>query len=349
MEKINETIKNITKLDLEIGKKAEQRLDSLTKPVGSLGKLEKIAKKIVMIQNKSKISLKNKKIIIVAGDHGIAEDGVSAYPQEVTQQMMLNFLNGGAAINVFARHIDAKITIVDAGIKGELSPNENLIINKIGQGTKNISKEAAMSYDDAKESIKLGIRLVEEDGKETNIIGIGEMGIANTTSSSAISFVLTGEKIENLTGKGTGIDDAKLQNKINKIKEAIAVNKPDKNDPIDVLAKLGGFEIGVLTGVILGAAANRIPVVIDGFITSASALIASRLAPLSKEYMFGSHISTEPGHRVVIEDIGLMPLFNLNMRLGEGSGSALAISIIDAAVKMYNEMATFKEAGVSEK
>ncbi|MDO8885295.1 nicotinate-nucleotide--dimethylbenzimidazole phosphoribosyltransferase [Candidatus Oleimmundimicrobium sp.] len=327
---------------------AQKKLDSLTKPLGSLGVLEEIAKKIAGITGNPQPKIGKKAIIVMAGDHGVVKEGVSAFPQEVTPQMVYNFLNGGAGINVLAKHVGADVKVVDIGVAAPLEAS-GLISRKIKMGTDNMAKGPAMSKDEAIAAIEVGIDIAENAINEgATILGTGEMGIGNTTPSSAITAVFGKVLVEEIVGKGTGIDDDKLNQKINIIKEAIRVNEPDPTDAIDVLAKVGGLEIAGLAGVILGAAANQIPVVIDGFISGAAALVASKIAPESANYMIASHVSVEPGHKKVLELLGLKPMLFMDMRLGEGTGAALGINLVEAASKIINEMATFEGAGVSE-
>ncbi|MDI6902231.1 MAG: nicotinate-nucleotide--dimethylbenzimidazole phosphoribosyltransferase [Methanocellales archaeon] len=348
MQRIKETIDQIKPLDEDAMMLAKERLDFLTKPKESLGMLEDLAQKVVGITGNIVPKIKDKAIVTMAGDHGVVEEGVSTYPQEVTPQMVYNFIRGGAGINVLARHIGARVVVVDMGVAVDLEGHQDLINKKVGYGTKNIARGAAMSYEDAIKSIEAGIEVFEEELKRVDIIGIGDMGIGNTTPSSAIVAAITGEKAEKVTGKGTGIDDIVFENKVKVVKRALEVNKPDPFDAIDVLAKVGGFEIGGLAGVVLASARHRTPVVIDGFISSAGALIASELAPLARQYMIASHLSAEIGHKIILERMGLRPLFDLRMRLGEGTGAALGMSIVEAGVKILTEMATYADAGVSE-
>ena len=356
MDRIKETIEDIRALDSDAMEAASARQNTLTKPRGSLGVLESLSVKIAGITASYKPAVANKVIITMAGDHGVAAEGVSAYPVEVTAQMVYNFLHGGAAINVLARHIGARVVVVDMGVAAdiELEPVEHrsydFINRKIAYGTANMTKGPSMSYEDAERSIEAGIEVLEHEiEKGVDIVGVGDMGIGNTTPSSAITAFITGEPVANVTGRGTGLDDNGLANKIRVIEKALEVNNPNREDAIDILAKLGGFEIGGMAGVMLAAAAHRIPVVIDGFISGAAALIAYELSPKIRDYLIASHLSVEAGHRAVLNYIGLKPLFNLNMRLGEGTGAALGISIVDASCKILREMATFEEAGVSEK
>ncbi|UCD15201.1 MAG: nicotinate-nucleotide--dimethylbenzimidazole phosphoribosyltransferase [Candidatus Omnitrophota bacterium] len=352
MDRIKETIDRITDIDSSLMEKAQQHLDNLTKPQGSLGKLEDLAKLVVSITQKEAPSLKNKVIFTLAADHGVAAEGVSAFPQGVTAQMVYNFINEGAAINVLAKHVGAKVVVADVGVAEELKmQTAKLKIKKIGYGTKNIIAEPAMSREEGIKSIEAGIELFEEEyaNNGIDIVGTGEMGIANTTASSAICAVITGAPVEDVTGRGTGIDEAALSNKIKVIKKALGLRQPDSKDALDVLSKVGGFEIGGVAGIILAAASKKVPVVIDGFISAAAALIAYTLAPKVKKYMIAAHCSVEKGHRIILKHMGIEPLLDLNLRLGEGTGAALAMNIIEAGVKILNEMATFKDAGVSEK
>jgi nicotinate-nucleotide--dimethylbenzimidazole phosphoribosyltransferase len=284
MDKIEKVIKNIIAPDYKLMEKAQIGLNNLTKPQGSLGRLEELAKQIVGITRKENPQIKNKVIFTLAADHGVAEEKVSAYPQEVTAQMVYNFLSGGAGINVLAKHIGARVVVVDMGVAEDLKPHLKLIIKKTNYGTKNMAVGPAMTKAEAIKSIETGIEIAEDEIPQgIDIIGTGDMGIANTTASSAITAVFTQRKVEEVTGRGTGIDDGALENKIRVIKKAIALNRPNPNDPIDVLSKIGGFEIGGLSGIILAAAAKRIPVVIDGFISGAAALIAYHLEPKVKD------------------------------------------------------------------
>lgn len=350
MEKIKETILKIRPLDKEAMKKVRERLDNLTKPLGSLGRLEEIAERISGIRGQLTPVIKQKVIFTLAGDHGVVAEKVSAYPAEVTPQMVYNFVRGGAGINVLARHVGARVIVVDMGVATDLEPNPAIVNKKIAHGTQNIAKGPAMTYGQAIQSIKVGIELVENElSKGVDIIGGGDMGIGNTTSSSAITAAITGMAVEEVTGRGTGINDAMLKHKIKVIRQALKINQPNPKEPFDVLAKVGGFEIGGLVGIILAGAALRLPVVLDGFIVGAAGLIACTLAPQVKDYLFAAHCSVESGHKIILEKMGLKPLFDLGLRLGEGTGAALGISIIEAATKILNEMATFEEASVSKK
>ncbi len=350
MKKIKEVIAKIGEVDKSLMAKAQERLDNLTKPQGSLGRLEELAKLIVGITEKENPILKNKVIFTLAGDHGVTEEGVSAFPKEVTPQMVYNFLRGGAGINVLANHVGVRVRVVDAGIAIDLQLHPELIVKKIDYGTKNMTKGPAMTREEAIRSVEAGIEVFEEEfNKGIDIVGTGDMGIGNTTPSSAITAVFTGKSVEDVTGRGTGVNDSGLKNKIDIIKKALKVNKPDPKDAIDVLSKVGGFEIGGLAGIILVSASRRVPVVIDGFISGAAALIAYHLEPKVKDYMIAGHCSVESGHKIILDHIGIEPILDLNLRLGEGTGAALAMNIIDASLKIMTQMASFKSAGVSEK
>jgi nicotinate-nucleotide--dimethylbenzimidazole phosphoribosyltransferase len=354
MDKMRKIIAKIEKPDHSLAEAAQKRLDNLTKPQGSLGRLEELAKKMVEITGNANPSTKNKVIFTMAGDHGVAKEGVSAFPQEVTPQMVYNFIQGGAGINVLARHVGARVVVVDMGVNGKWQMAngkwQNFKDKKINFGTKNMAEGPAMTRGEAVKSIENGIELFEEElANGIDIVGTGDMGIGNTTASSAIAACFTGHPAEELTGRGTGIDDAALLNKIAVIEKALKINKPDRRDALDVLSKVGGFEIGGLTGIILAAASRRVPIVIDGFISGASALVAYQLEPKVKDYLIAAHCSVERGHQVVLDYIGLRALLDLNLRLGEGTGAALAMSLVEAGVKIMTEMATFESAGVAEK
>ncbi|MDY6834865.1 MAG: nicotinate-nucleotide--dimethylbenzimidazole phosphoribosyltransferase [Chloroflexota bacterium] len=342
-------LEQIQPLDKSAMAAAKKRQNSLTKPHGSLGRLEDLSIQIAGMTGNPLPKLEKKAVITMAGDHGVVAEGTSLYPQEVTPQMVYNFLDGGAAINVLGRHVGARVVVVDMGVAAGLPEHPEMVCKMIGLGTENMAKRPAMSRDQAADCIQMGIDVFEDElAKGLDIVGTGDMGIGNTTASSAVGAVITGEPVEAVTGRGTGLDDEGLAHKIDVIQQAIKVNKPDPNDAIDVLSKVGGFEIGGIAGVILGAAAHRIPVVIDGFISGAGALIAAGLCPLSREYMIPAHVSVEIGHQVILRHLGLDPLVSLNMRLGEGTGAALGISLAEASTKILAEMATFGEAGVTE-
>ncbi|MDO9465172.1 MAG: nicotinate-nucleotide--dimethylbenzimidazole phosphoribosyltransferase [bacterium] len=353
MDKIKQVISKIKPLDIKLMDEAQRKLDNLTKPRGSLGRLEEFAKQVVGITGSLKPEFRNKVIFTMAGDHGVVEEGVSAFPQEVTPQMVYNFLREGAGINVLARHVGAKVIVIDMGVAAEIrnpkSEIRNFMDKKVGFGTKNMTKGPAMTREEAVESIENGIEVFMERKKHgIDILGTGDMGIGNTTPSSAVIAAFSGIEVEKVTGRGTGISDEAFENKVRVIKKALDINKPDSKDPIDVLAKVGGFEIGGLCGCVLGAAASNTPVVIDGLISTAGALIAYELCPQVKDYIFAAHKSVEAGHQYMLSRMNLNPILDLNMRLGEGTGAALGISVIEAGIKILNEMATFEDAGVSE-
>lgn len=347
-DKLDRVLKSIGPLDSAAMAAAQKRQDDLTKPRGSLGRLEQLSVQIAGIQANATPRIVHKAIVTMAADHGVVQEGVSLYPQEVTRQMVLNFLNGGAGINVLAKHIGARNIIVDMGVIGGFEPVPGLICKMIDFGTKDMAQGSAMTHPQAIDTLEAGIDIVnQEEKKGLDIIGTGDMGIGNTTASSAIFAAISKLPVDRITGRGTGIDDLQLKGKIETIDKALAVNRPDPDNAIDVLAKVGGFEIGGLAGVILAAASKRIPIVIDGFISGAASLIAAGLSPQVKDYFVASHCSVEPGHHLMLEYLGLSPLMDLNMRLGEGTGAALGIFMAEAAVKILNEMATFTEAGVS--
>jgi len=348
MTELQEALRRIESLDEGAMQAARHRQDALTKPLGSLGLLEELAIKVAGITGKAAPRLEHKVIITMAADHGVTAEGVSLYPQEVTAQMVHNFLRGGAGINVLARHIGARVVVVDMGVAVPLTPHPNLVERKIAYGTANMARGPAMTRSQAICSLEAGIEVVEmERARGVDIVGTGDMGIGNTTASSAIAAALTQRPVAELTGRGTGLSDEMVLRKAKVITQALALNKPNPEDPLDVLAKVGGFEIGGIAGVILSAAAGRVPVVLDGFISGAGALIAASLQPKVKPYLIAAHCSAERGHRAVLESLGLSPLLNLNLRLGEGTGAALGMSLVEAAVRLLNEMATFEEAGVS--
>jgi nicotinate-nucleotide--dimethylbenzimidazole phosphoribosyltransferase len=348
MTLLADTISRISPLDDSLCSAAQARLDNLTKPVGSLGRLEEFARRCVAVSGDAMPPLPRKAIFTFAGDHGVTDEGVSAFPKAVTQQMVLNFLRGGAAINVLARHAGADVAVIDIGVDYDFGPIEGLLGKKVLRGTRNFTKGPAMTREEAVRCIEVGIGLANEYAAQGYaLFGTGEMGIGNTTPSSAIVTVMTGITAAAVTGRGTGISDAALDNKIRVIEAGIRLNAPDPEDALDVLAKVGGAEIGGIAGLILGAAANRIPVVIDGFISTAGALIAYGIEPKTRDYMFAAHSSVEIGHRAMLEKIGLQPILDLNLRLGEGTGAALAMMLIEGGLKIYREMATFGEAGVS--
>ncbi len=345
---IKEKLSRIKPVREELYITAQRRLDNLTKPPGSLGRLEEFARRLVAIYDSEMPDMPRKVVFTFAGDHGVAEEGVSAYPPEVTRQMVFNFLRGGAGINVLAAHAGADVVVVDIGVDHDFEDVDGLVRKKVVHGTKNMTKGAAMTREEALRCIEVGMELAGEYADAGyRAFATGEMGIANTTPSSAIAAVITGRPVADVTGRGTGIGDEALKKKISVIEKAITVNRPDREDPLDVLSKVGGAEIGGIAGLCIGAAEMGIPVVIDGFISTAGALIAYSLNPVVADYLFAAHNSQEIGHRIMLEHIGLRPILDLDLRLGEGTGAALAMTLIDAGLKIYREMATFQEAGVT--
>ena len=345
--KLNDALNSIEPVDKSRLEEVQGRLDQQTKPPGSLGRLEEFARRYIAICNRDEI--RKKAIFTFAGDHGIALEGVSAFPREVTPQMVYNFLNGGAAINALASHAGAELFVVDMGVDHEFEEQPGLIRNKIAPGTANFAVGPAMSREQAVTAIEAGIGLAVRCADQgIDLVGTGDMGIGNTTPSAAIVAVFGRLPVAEVTHRGTGIDDAALQRKIALIEQGLRVNAPDAADPIDVLAKVGGFEIAGIAGLVLGCAAVGLPVVVDGFISTAGALIASELHPQVKEYIFAAHQSVEVGHTAMLELIGQAPMLDLQMRLGEGTGAALAMTLIEASLRGYREIATFEQAGVSE-
>jgi nicotinate-nucleotide--dimethylbenzimidazole phosphoribosyltransferase len=330
--------------------RAAARQLQLTKPPGSLGELEAIANRLAAIQQTLRPEVSRRRIYVVAADHGVVAEGVSAYPREVTAQMVYNFLRGGAAINVLARQGGIEVGVVDAGVDADFGDAPGLIQAKVVRGTANFTRGPAMTRDEAVKSVEVGIDLARTAAAEgVELLGVGEMGIGNTTAASAIAATLTESAPEVVTGHGAGVDDAGLRRKIAAVERALEINRPDRTDALDVLAKVGGAEIGVMAGVALGAAAERIPVVADGFISTSAAALACVFCSNVRDYLFIGHRSQERGHNSLIEFIGHRPLLDLQMRLGEGTGAALAMGVITAAARLLSEMATFAEAGVSDK
>ena len=347
---IDQTLEAIGPLNEAAMAAARARQDTLTKPPGSLGRMEEISILLAGMFGEDIPQIRRKSVILAAGDHGVVAEGVSAYPQEVTPQMVYNFLRGGAGINVLARHAGSEIMVLDAGVAADLTPHPLLRQVKIGRGTNNMAVGPAMTREQAIQCLETGIDAAREQIAEgADLIACGEMGIGNTTPSSAITAVITGVDPAITTGRGTGLDDLALAHKIEVIRRSIAVNQPNPKDGLDVLTKIGGFEIGVLAGAMLGTAASHRPVVVDGFISGAAALIAWVISPAARNYFLASHQSVEPGHRVGLEAMGLNPLLDMKLRLGEGTGAALAMHIISASALCLAEMATFAEAGVSDR
>jgi nicotinate-nucleotide--dimethylbenzimidazole phosphoribosyltransferase len=343
------TIAQIREPDRHVAAAVQRLLDAKTKPRRSLGRLEDIACRIAAIRRTTTPTPPRKAIVVMGADHGVAAEGVSAYPQEVTRQMLLNFARGGAAINVLARQAGAQLIVVDMGVVVALPDEPTIRAHRIAAGTRNFTRGPAMTRGEAIAAIEAGIAIAGElTGDGVDLIGLGEMGIANTTSASALAAVLTGAPVDEVTGRGTGIGDAAIAHKRDVIRRAIEHNRPSPEDPLDVVAKLGGFEIAGLAGVTLGAAAADVPVMVDGFIAGVAALIAARLAPAASGALVCAHRSVEPGHGVVLAALGHAPLLDLELRLGEATGAALALPLVDAALAILRDMATFATAGVDD-
>lgn len=343
-----QTIKQIGDLDGKAMEEAQMRLDSLIKPPGSLGVLEEMAVRLAGITGQVRPRVEGKSVIVMAGDHGVVEEGVSIAPSEVTVQMMQAFMDGTSGIGVLARHAGARLVVVDVGV---LTPVTipGVLQCKVRAGAGNIAAGPAMSREEAVKALEVGIEVAwSEIDAGSNLLATGDMGIGNTTPSSAILAAFGGYTAEEATGRGTMVNDEVLKLKIAAINRALKMNRPDPEDALDVLAKVGGLEIAGLAGVILGAAARRTPVLIDGFITSAAALVACKLQPKARAYMIASHLSGEQGHRLMLDLLDLRPVVHLNMRLGEGTGAALTMSLVEAATKIMGEMASFNEAGVTD-
>ena len=350
MNDLPKLLDRIVAPDGAAGLQAQWALDRLTKPAGSLGRLEELARRLSEMSGQFPPQARRCVIFTFAADHGVVAEGVSAYPQIVTAQMVENFLQGGAAVSVLARHVGAPVVVADLGVASLLPAHPGIVSRRIGPGTRNMAKGPAMTREEALAAIEVGIGLVyAERGNGLDVIGTGEMGIGNTTAASAVVAALTGAPAASVTGTGTGVDEEGRLRKIAVIERALAVNRPDLGDGVDVLAKVGGFEIAGLCGVILAGAAWRIPVILDGFIAGAAAMAAVRLKPDARHYLIASHRSTEPGQSHVLNALGLDPYLDLQMRLGEGTGSALCIGLAKAATKILGEMATFKSAGVTER
>jgi nicotinate-nucleotide--dimethylbenzimidazole phosphoribosyltransferase len=348
MNFLQETVSRIKPIDPAILAEAQRKLDNKTKPLGSLGRLEEFASRFAAITGNLEPDTGKKIVFTFAGDHGVVEEGVSAFPKTVTTQMVLNFLGGGAGVNVLARHVGAEVRVVDVGVDHDFTPHPGLIIRKVAKGTRNFTKGPAMTREEGAAAIRVGIELARGAKAEgAAMLATGEMGIGNTTPASAMIAVFSGKSVTDVTHRGTGINDTALANKVRVIEEGIALNEPDRHDPLDVLSTVGGLEIAAIAGLCLGGAAERLPVVIDGFISTAGALLAYELNHNVKDYLFASHQSVEIGHSHMLEHMGLVPILDLGLRLGEGTGAALAMGLIEAGVKVMKEMATFEQAGVS--
>ncbi len=352
LEKI---VKDIKPLDAEWIGKARERTAQLVMPPRALGRLHEISERLCGIRKTLKPVINRKAVLVMAGDHGVATAGVSAFPQEVTGEMVKTFLRGGAGINAICRHVDAEVWVVDMGIIPNLKPEpddvgDRFLDRKVAQGTANLAKGPAMTRQAAQESIINGFQLAAElfqNGVE--ILGTGDMGIGNTTPSAAIGTVITGTTIDEMVGRGTGVDDQGLARKRDAVRNGIQINQPDREDGLDVLSKIGGFEIGGIAGCVLAGAFHSRPVVIDGFISTAGALVAHALCPHVADYLFAGHCSEELGHRTMLKYLGLEPILDMGMRLGEGTGGALAMGIMEGALRVFNEVLTFEEAGVTDK
>jgi nicotinate-nucleotide--dimethylbenzimidazole phosphoribosyltransferase len=350
MTELSQILKQIEPVEQSWLAQAQQRLDSLTKPAGSLGRLEELAARYVAIRRDPMPILERKQVVVFAGDHGVVQEGVSAYPQEVTHQMVYNFLNGGAGINVLARHAGARVEVVDIGVNFRFGDLPNLVPRKVAFGTRNLAQEPAMTREEAVRAILVGVERAEQAAAlQVDALAAGDMGIGNTTPAAALAAVFTGRPVSAVTGRGTGINDTGWSHKVAVINRALAKHRPDAANPLGALALVGGLEIAGIAGLVLGAAATRLPLLLDGFIATAGALVAAALAPAVTGYLIAAHRSVEPGHQLMLDHLGLKPLFNLQMRLGEGTGAALGLTLLEAGVKIYREMATFAEAGVAEK
>ncbi|MBC2695879.1 MAG: nicotinate-nucleotide--dimethylbenzimidazole phosphoribosyltransferase [Desulfobacteraceae bacterium] len=353
--KLDEILDGIVPVDRKWIIKARERTAQLVMPPRALGRLHDISERLCGIYKNLKPSISQKAVLVMAGDHGIVNEGMSAFPQDVTGAMVGTFLKGGAGINAICRYVGAEVWVVDMGIIPEIEPGsidggDRLLVHKIAKGTANFAKGSAMTRQQAEKAILTGFNLAAEFfNKDVDILGTGDMGIGNTTPSAAIGAVITGKSLENMVGRGTGIDDEGLMRKRNIIKSGIQLNQPDRKDGLDILSKIGGFEIGGIVGCMLAGAYHNRPVMVDGFISTAGALIAHTLCPHVTDYFFAGHCSEEPGHRAMLEHLKLEPILDLGMRLGEGTGGALAMEIMEAALRIFNDVLTFKEAGVSEK
>ena len=347
---LHDLISSIPPLDEAAMDAARERQDQLTKPQGSLGRLEELSIRIAGITAQPRPVIHHKVITVMAADHGVVAEGVSAFPQEVTPQMVANFLHGGAAINALARHVGARVVVVDMGVAADMPAHPGLVPKKVAYGTTNMAQGPAMTRAQAEQALLAGADVVRAQLQQgLDILGTGDMGIGNTTPSAAIAAALTGRDPADIVGRGTGLDDAGVQHKIDVVRRALALNQPSAEDALDVLAKVGGFEIAGLAGAMLSAAASRVPVMVDGFISTAAAMIAAGLAPSVRPYLLASHHSQEQGHGIMLDWLGLRPLLDLDLRLGEGTGAALGISLAEAACKVLDEMATFAEAAVAGK
>jgi len=350
MNQLSQVISQINPVEREWLAQAQERLDSLTKPPGSLGRLEELAARYVAIRGELFPSLEKKQVVVFAADHGVVAEKVSAYPPDVTYQMVLNFLRGGAGINVLARHAGAAVEVVDIGVNCDFGGQPGLISRKVAYGSRNMAREPALTVDEAVQAMLVGLERAQAAiAAGADALAAGDMGIGNTTPAAALGAVFTGKPVSTVTGRGTGISDDTWRHKVAVINRALELHKPTADNPLEALAKVGGLEIGGIAGLILGAAAGRRPVLLDGFIATAGALVAAHLAPAVPDYLIAAHRSVEAGHQIMLDTLGLKPLLNFQLRLGEGTGAALGLGLLDAAMKIYHEMATFTEAGVTEK
>jgi nicotinate-nucleotide--dimethylbenzimidazole phosphoribosyltransferase len=350
MNRLNEALNRMSPPSVAWRENAYERLRQQARPAGSLGVLEDVGARLAGIAQTLDVRLARKVIVTCAGDHGVCAEGVSLFPSEVTPQMVYNFVKGGASINVLARHAGAVVKVADLGVNWDFEPDLPIFHKKIRKGTDNLARGPAMTPAEAVQSIEAGIEIVEEllaDGP-VDLLGTGDMGIGNTTPSTAIIAAFSGLPVGQLTGRGTGVDDEGLRRKVAVIEKGLAINQPDPRDALDVLAKVGGFEIGGLAGLVIGAAANGIPVVCDGFIATAGALVACELAPVARDYLFTSHYSVEVGHRYMLTRLDRKPLLDLQFRLGEGTGAAAAMEMIDMATRILADIKTFEEVAIQD-
>ncbi len=352
---LQQIIDGIHPLNRQMVEKARARTAQLVMPPRALGRLHAIGEQLCGVQGTLRPQIRGKAVLVMAGDHGIVAEGISAFPQAVTGAMIQTFLAGGAGINAMARHVGAEVWVADMGILPDLDAaslknGSRLLVRKLGPGTANFARGPAMTPEQARKAVLTGFELASSlISKGVDLLGTGDMGIGNTTPAAAIGAIITGKSIADMVGPGTGIDDDGILRKREAIRRGIELNRPDPHDGLDVLAKVGGFEIGGIAGIILAGAYHRKPVVVDGFISTAGALVAQRLSPATADYMLAGHCSEEPGHRHMLAHLKLLPILDLGMRLGEGTGAALAMSVIEAAIRVMTEVMTFEEAGVPDK
>ncbi len=340
----------LPRLDDSLRERVQHRLDHLTKPRGSLGRLEEFARDYITMRNDLSARVTRKAVVVFAADHGVVEEGVSAYPKDVTYQMVLNFLHGGAAINVIARHSNTRVRVVDIGVDHDFGSLDGLVHAKVAPGTHNMARGPAMARETALLAMEEGFRLARILGEEgVDIMAPGEMGIGNTTAAGAMAAVFTGKPVREVTGRGTGVDDHTFEHKVDVIEQAIRTNRPNPRDPLDVLSKVGGLEIAAMAGLVIGAASVRIPLVLDGFISTAGALVAYELNHEIRNYLFAAHRSVEIGHGAMLDRMNLKPFVDLSLRLGEGTGAVIGMNLIQLGVEILHGMATFEAAGVTDK